>query len=106
MADGIKTKGTHKRSKALSPFANNKSLGPFSRGAAGRRQLDEGQGSGDLNLHFQTTLSLLREANSAQVIFLLVIRSGSPVFQSPSEARKTIIWGFLLFCAPFGKRGW
>lgn len=77
------------------PFAKNKSLRLFSKGAAKRRPLDECQGSGDLNLHFQTTLSLLREANSAQVIFYWFLVPGSPVFPESLRKRgKTIFLGF------------
>lgn len=105
MADDIKPPGNTSHI-ALSTLKRWRSLSGYLRWrcedapAAGRPG-----GSGDLNLYFQTTLSLLREANSAQVIVYWFLGWVSSLSRVPSGARQTFILGFLLLFVGFGEGG-
>lgn len=109
MADGVNNHRHTQANKMLSPLQRTKSLRPFSNGAAKGCPLDEWQGSGGLNLHFQMTLSLLREANSAQVIFYWFLVPGSPVFPESLRKRGKLFSRGFCFSALFfflGEGGW
>jgi hypothetical protein len=92
-----------KKKKKPKPKQKKMGLRTFCKGAARRRRLDWGQEDDCLDLHFQTTLSLLREAKSAQAIFYWLSGLGLGSFTVTLEARaKNFFLGFSTFLCYFG----